>query len=188
VGFVVDALIYDLRHGGNIKTRGAANALIGGLSAEETEAYPGLAAESDESIAAYNYMVTVVEDVLAQTAPAVNYQVLNGDNSTATVAQYFNAELTAESGAYTTAAELVEVITDAIAARAAASTSAQIAAALASVPARRSPNNLISIATGQYRETLPIIVPEQTCVIGDELRSTNAGPAGSLTMLVLLVA
>jgi hypothetical protein len=180
VGFVVDALIYDLRHGGNVKTRGAANALIGGLSETETEAYPGLAIESDESIAAYNYLVTVVEDVLAQTAPAVNYQNLNGDNSTAKVAQYFNADLTAEEGAYTTASALVEVITDAIAARAAATTPAQIAAALASVPARRSPNNLISVATGQYRETLPIIVPEQTCVQGDELRSTNAGPAGSL--------
>jgi len=183
VGFVVDALIYDLRHGGNVKIRGAANSLIGGLSLEETESYPGLAVESDESIAAYNYMVTVLEDVLAQTAPAVNYQTLNGDNSTATVAQYFNADLTAEPGAYTTAAGLVEVITDAITARAAAVTAPQIAAALASVPARRSPNNLISIATGQYRETLPIIVPEQTCVIGDELRSTNAGPAGSLTNL-----
>jgi hypothetical protein len=180
VGFVVDALIYDLRHGGNVKTRGAANALIGGLSETEVETYAPLVTESDESIAAYNYLVTVVEDVLAQTAPAVNYQNLNGDNSTAKVTQYFNADLTAESGADTTAAALVEVITDAITARAAAVTAPQIAAALASVPARRSPNNLISIATGQYRETLPIIVPEQTCVQGDELRSTNAGPAGSL--------
>ncbi len=183
VGFVVDALIFDLRHGGNVKSRGAANSLIGGLSEQETEAYPGLAAESDESIAAYNYMVTVVEDVLAQTAPAVNYQTLNGDNSTATVAQYFNSDLTAETGAYTTAAALVEIITDAIAARAAATTPAQIAAAIASVPARVSPNNLISVATGEYRETLPIIVPEQTCVIGDELRSTNAGPSGPITNL-----
>jgi hypothetical protein len=181
VGFVVDALIYDLRHGGNVKTRGAANSLIGGLSETETEAYPGLAIESDESVAAYNYLVTVVEDVLAQTAPAVNYQNLNGDNSTAKVTQYFNADLTAEAGAYTTAAALVAVLTDAITVRAAAVTAPQIAAALASVPARRSPNNLINIATGQYRETLPIIVPEQTCVQGDELRSTNAGPAGSLT-------
>jgi len=180
VGFVVDALIYDLRHGGNVKTRGAANSLIGGLSETEVETYAPLVTESDESIAAYNYLVTVVEDVLAQTAPAVNYQNLNGDNSTAKVSQYFNADLVAEEGADTTVAALVEVITDAIAARAAATTPAQIAAALASVPARRSPNNLISVATGQYRETLPIIVPEQTCVQGDELRSTNAGPAGSL--------
>jgi hypothetical protein len=181
VGFTVDAVIYDLCHGGNIKSRGVANSLIGGLSEGETEAYPGLAIESDESVAAYNYMLTVVEDVLAQTAPAVNYQTLNGDNSTATVAQYFNSDLTAETGAYDTVESLVGIITDAITARAAAVTAPQIAAAIASVPARRSPSNLIRIATGQYRETLPIIVPEQTCVIGDELRSTNAGPAGSLT-------
>jgi hypothetical protein len=61
VGFTLDAVIYDLCHGGNIKSRGVANSLIGGLSEGETEAYPGLAIESDESVAAYNYMLTVVE-------------------------------------------------------------------------------------------------------------------------------
>ena len=181
VGFTVDAVIYDLCHGGNIKSRGVANSLIGGLSEDETEAYPGLAIESDESVAAYNYMLTVIEDVLAQTAPTINYQTLNGDNSTATVAQYFNSDLTAETGALANVTASVTLITDAITVRAAAVTAPQIAAAIASVPARRSPSNLIKIATGQYRETLPIIVPEQTCVLGDELRSTNAGPAGSLT-------
>ena len=181
VGFTVDALIYDLRHGGNVKSRGVANALIGGLSETEVQAYPNLATEGTKSVAAYNYMLTVVGNVLAQTAPTVNYQNLNGDNSTAKVTQYFNADLTVESEAYTTIVSLVTVITAAITARAAAVTAPQIAAALASVPARRSPNNLINVATGQYRETLPIIVPEQTCVQGDELRSTNAGPAGSLT-------
>ena len=183
VGFTVDAVIYDLCHGGNIKSRGVANSLIGGLSEGETEAYPGLAIESDESVAAYNYMLTVIEDVLAQTAPTINYQTLNGDNSTATVAQYFNSNLTAEADAFATVTASVTIITNAITARAAAVTAPQIAAAIASVPARYSPSNLIRIATGQHRETLPIIVPEQTCVIGDELRSTNAGPAGSLTNL-----
>ena len=181
VGFTLDAVIYDLCHGGNIKSRGVANSLIGGLSEGETEAYPGLAIESDESVAAYNYMLTVVGNVLAQTAPTINYQTLNGDNSTATVAQYFNSELTAETGALANVTANVTLITNAITARAAATTAPQIAAAIASVPARRSPSNLINVATGQYRETLPIIVPEQTCIQGDELRSTNAGPAGSLT-------
>jgi hypothetical protein len=181
VGFTLDAVIYDLCHGGNIKSRGVANSLIGGLSEGETEAYPPLAIESDESVAAYNYMLTVVGNVLAQTAPTINYQTLNGDNSTATVAQYFNSELTAETGALANVTANVTLITNAITARAAATTAPQIAAAIASVPARRSPSNLINVATGQYRETLPIIVPEQTCIQGDELRSTNAGPAGSLT-------
>jgi hypothetical protein len=181
VGFTLDAVTYDLCHGGNIKSRGVANSLIGGLSEGETEAYPGLAIESDESVAAYNYMLTVIGNVLAQTSPTINYQTLNGDNSTATVAQYFNSDLTTEADALATVTASVTLITNAITARAAAVTAPEIAAAIASVPARYSPSNLIRISTGQYRETLPIIVPEQTCVIGDELRSTNAGPAGSLT-------
>jgi hypothetical protein len=181
VGFTLDAVTYDLCHGGNIKSRGVANSLIGGLSESETEAYPRLAIESDEAVAAYNYMLTVVGNVLAQTAPTINYQTLNGDNSTATVAQYFNSDLTAEATALATVTASVTLITNAITARAAAVTAPQIAAAIASVPARYSPSNLINVATGQYRETLPIIVPEQTCIQGDELRSTNAGPAGSLT-------
>ena len=181
IGFTLDAVTYDLCHGGNVKSRGVANSLIGGLSEGETEAYPGLAIESDESVAAYNYMLTVIGNVLTQTAPTINYQTLNGDNSTATVAQYFNSDLAAEPNALATVTASVTLITNAITARAAATTSPQIAAAIASVPARYSPSNLINIATGQYRETLPIIVPEQTCVQGDELRSTNAGPAGSLT-------
>jgi hypothetical protein len=181
VGLVIDAVSYDLCHGGNIKSRGAANSLIGGLSESETEAYPGITVEGTQSVAAYNYMLTVIGNVLAQTAPAVNYQTLNGDNSTATVAQYFNSELVAETGTAATITGLVGIITAAITARAAATTSQQIAAAIASVPARRAPSNLIRVATGQYREVLPIIVPEQTCVQGDELRSTNAGPGTGTT-------
>lgn len=183
IGFILDALIFDIGHGGNVKSRGAANSLIGGLSEEETEAYPGLISEFDETIAAYNYALTLVENVLAQTAPVTNYQTVNGDNSTATVAQYFNVDLVAEPAAYPTALNLMGLITSAVTARATAVTSQEIAQALASVPARVSPNNLINVATGQYREILPIIVPEQTCVQGAELRSTNTGPAGSITSL-----
>jgi hypothetical protein len=181
IGLVIDAVSYDLCHGGNIKSRGAANSLIGGLSESETEAYPGISVEGTQSVAAYNYMLSVIGNVLAQTAPAINYQTLNGDNSTATVAQYTNSALTAEAGALTTVTGLVGIITDAITARAAAVTEAEIAAAIASVPARRAPNNLVRVATGRYREVLPIIVPEQTCVQGDELRSMNAGPATGTT-------
>jgi hypothetical protein len=169
VGFIVDALIYDLGHGGNVKTRGAANSYVGGLSPGETEPYlSGLGNEDSESVAALTYMLSLVENVLDQEAPAVNYQVLNGDNSTAIVDQYFDADITAETGAYTTSASLVGIVTDAI-----------IAGDPDDIPARVSPTNLVRVATGQYKEVLPIIVPEFTCVQGDELRSTNAGPAAA---------
>ena len=44
------------------------------------------------------------------------------------------------------------------------------------VPARLIRNTLLKVSTGKYYEVLPIIVPAECCVIGDELRSTNVQP------------
>jgi hypothetical protein len=44
-------------------------------------------------VASITYGLTLIEKVLKQEAPAVNYQTTNGDNSTATVAQYFETAL-----------------------------------------------------------------------------------------------
>jgi len=52
-----------------------------------------------------------------------------------------------------------------------------------SIPAKDDPHNLIKVATGRYREVCPIIVPERTCVLGDELRSMEMGPAEASTDL-----
>lgn len=52
-----------------------------------------------------------------------------------------------------------------------------------SIPAKDDPHNLIKVATGRYREVCPIIVPERTCVQGDELRSMEMGPAEASTDL-----
>ena len=164
IGFVIDALIYDISHGGNVKTRGAANSFVGALFESENEAYPNLSSEKEESIAAYNYLVTVMTNVLDQTAPAVAYQNVS-DDSTAIAAQYTNSSITAESGVTTTITSLMTIITNALDDEDASR-----------VPARYAPNNLINIQTGQYNEILPIIVPEQTCVLGAELRSTNVRP------------
>ena len=45
-----------------------------------------------------------------------------------------------------------------------------------SIPARLIRNTLIKVSTGKYYEVLPIIVPAECCVIGDELRATNVQP------------
>ncbi len=173
VGFIVDALIFDLGHGGNVKSRGAANSYVGGLSATEIEPYGvGLGNEDSESVAALNYMVTLVEDILDQTAPTTSYQTLNGDNSTATVSQWTDTNLVSETGTYETVQDLVEIITDAI-----------TAGDADDIPERISPANLIKVATGVYEEVLPIIVPENTCVLGDELRSTTVSPRIGTTSL-----
>ena len=177
VGFVIDRVIYDIGHGGNYKTRAAAQTLLnvledGPFSTEEdgngTGPYANLSLERNESVAAYNYMLSLVEKVLDNEAPTIIYQNLV-DDSTTIVDQYFNTDLTAEPTALPHITELVGIITTALSTQ-----------DPATIPERYVPNNLISVATGRYRETLPIIVPAGTCVQGDELRSTNAGPAGSL--------
>ena len=170
VGLTIDALIWDIGHGGNVKTRGVANSLVGAITEDTPGAYPNLANEKEESIAAYNYMLTVIENVLNNEAPDTNYQTENGDNSTAVVSQYFNLNIEAESGVYSTIQSLVTIVTNALEDEDASR-----------VPARIAPANLIRVATGTYTEHLPIIVPEHTAILGDELRSTNIRPTSATT-------
>ena len=175
VGFIVDRLIWDIGHGGNLKMRAAAQSFVGAFGEEgefsatsENQTYVTLAAEADEGIAAYEYMKDVVAAVLGNQAPAVVYQNA-GQDSTAVVAQYINTDYATESGVVTTTEELLDIVITALTDQDSTN-----------IPERVVPNNTINIRTGQYRETLPIIVPAETALVGDEVRSVNAGPAGSL--------
>jgi hypothetical protein len=175
VGFIIDRLIWDIGHGGNLKTRAAAFSLLGAFgeagefsAPEESIPYVTLASEADEGVAAYEQLKLLVADVLANEAPTTVYQNV-GQDSTAVVAQYINTDYVAESGITTTTDDLIDIVITAL--------TDQITDNL---PARSVPNTAINIKTGTYREVLPIIVPAETVVIGDEVRSTNAGPAGSL--------
>ena len=178
IGFIIDRLIHDLGHGGNLKIRAAAQTYLNALSdgpfstnedQNGTGTYNNLVAEADKDVAAFEYMLTVVESVLNNQAPSTSYQAINSDNSTAVVEQFFDNTKVAEPTAYSEIENLVSILTTALSTQ-----------DPNSIPARYSPSNLINVATGRYRETLPIIVPAYTCVLGDELRSTNAGPAGRL--------
>ena len=175
VGFIIDRLIWDLGHGGNLKMRAAAFSLLGAFgeagefsAPEESVPYVTLAAEADEGVAAYEQLKLLVADVLANEVPTTVYQNV-GQDSTAVVAQYINTDYVAETGITTTTDSLIDIVITAL--------TDQVTDNL---PARRVPNNTINIKTGQYRETLPIIVPAETALVGDEKRSVNAGPAGSL--------
>ena len=173
VGFVVDALIYDLGHGGNVKSRGWANTRFDALVESENDdenAYPKVDLTAATETAAYTYMETLVGNVLNQTDPDTNYQNENGDLSTAVIVQHKDSTKAVESGVITNVDTLMKIIQE--------STEDGNADR---VPARSFPNNLIKIKTGKYREVGPIMVPENTCVIGDELRSTNAGPGDGTT-------
>ena len=174
VGYIIDRLIWDITHGGNLKTRAAALSFVQGFSgdgefsdASEDKVYgSGLGNESAQSVAAYAYLETIIGNVLDNEAPAVAYQ--DASDSTAVAAQYIDTDYTTESGVYTNIQSLLQIVTDTITA---GDTSA--------IPERIVPNVLINVKAGQYREVLPIIVPAETCILGDELRSTNVRAAAA---------
>jgi len=159
VGRIIDAVVWDLRHSGNVKSREAALKYV-----NEPGAFYTLG-QGEETVASINYALTVMEKVLEQADPTTNYQDENGDNSTAIVAQYKNSVLEAETGVNARVTSLVKIVTDAITAQ-----------DDDDIPPKDDPTYLIRVATGRYKEVLPIIVPANTCIMGDELRSTNVQP------------
>jgi len=171
-GFIVDRVIWDLTHGGNLKMRAAAQTYLnqlanGPYSTEEfgTGEYTKLSEQGAHDVLAFNYMLEVVASVLANEAPATVYQTVNGDNSTATVDQWINTEYQAEN-VMAEITSLVGIVTTAL--------------TDGTIPARYVPNATLYVKSGTYHETLPIIVPAEVALVGDETRSVHIAPADSL--------
>jgi len=176
VGIVIDKILHDLGHGGNLKTRAAAQTFLNALAdgpfstaAENngTGPYGDLASERVQSVAAYNRMLELIEAVLLNEAPDEIYQNVT-DDSVAIVEQYFNSNLRIEQGAFARISELANIIITAIS-----------TGNVNSIPAREVSFSLVKVSTGKHFETLPIIVPAYTCIQGDELRSTQIFAQGS---------
>jgi len=155
MGFIIDALIWDITHGGNVRSREAALSYVNDAGKVYTKD------QDEETVASINYGLTVIEAVLNQEAPASNYQEINGDNSTAIVEQWFDSNIASEN-VLSEITGLVGIITDAI-----------TAGVATNIPERLIRNTLIKVSTGKYYEVLPIIVPAECCVMGDELRSVQ---------------
>ena len=159
MGLLIDAFIYDMTHGGNEKSREAANKYV----TEPGQFY--ILDQDEETVASINYGVTLIGHVLNQTDPDTNYQAGAGDLSTAIVAQYKNSAYTAETDALANVTASAKLVTDTI-----------TQGDATKLPKKVVPTTLIRVATGQYKEVLPIIVPAECCVMGDELRATNVAP------------
>ena len=164
MGLIIDAIVWDLTHTGNVKTLEATNTFFSGgtLIASYTDEYR-------QGAAAINYGLSVVSSVLSNAAPAANYQTLNGISAGNRIKQIINTAYVAETTAYTTYASLSSVITTAL-----------LATVNTGLPALDTPGYTINVKTGQYLEVLPIPVPANTAIVGDELRSTRMGPVGKL--------
>jgi len=156
IGFIVDAVVWDIAHGGNVRSRKVALEYANNASQFYT------LGQEEETVAAINYSLQVIEAVLNQQDPAENYQILRGDNSTRIAEQYRDSSIESEDGSFEEIENLVSIITDAI-----------TAGNDSGIPLEFEPHTLIRVSTGTYREVCPIIVPAKCCVLGDELRSTR---------------
>ncbi len=155
MGQILDAVIWDISHGGNKRIREATLSYFSGGSL-----IAAIADEDDQLVAAVNYMVDVIDAVLTNFDPAVSYQ--------GTITQDKDLTLVEESDAQTLVEELLGILTNAV-----------TAGTTTGIPAERIANDTIFVKTGTFAEILPIIVPANCAVVGDELRSTRIEAAGS---------
>jgi hypothetical protein len=167
-GLAIDGILHDLGHGGTLKT--TTNALAYFNSAGTSYVSGVSSYEITQFTSSLSYLVTIISNVLNNTAPTNSYQTLNNQSTTAS--QITDGTLTAETTAAATVSSLVSIITSALT----AGTTSGVATAI-------QPNTTISVKTGTYTEVLPIVVPRNTAIVGDELRSTTVQPKPAIASL-----
>jgi len=165
-GIVLEAAIYDLSHGGTLNTTTAALAYYASASAYISGVY---SYDIQPFVLALNYLSTLTGNVLSNAIPTNNYQVLKAQ---ATVAEQIVSITASEAGSSATVAGLISIVTTGLSA---GSTSA--------IPTAIQPNTTVSVKTGTYTEILPIVVPRNTAIVGDELRSTVVQPKPAIALL-----
>lgn len=167
-GYIIDSIIYDMERGGNSQT--VASTLRWFYYGSQTQ----LANSIIESAINYFapplvYLQSLMIDVVNQTAPSISYQTANG----ITGSNYVNQNLTgnqSESGAVTEITSLMNIPITAL-----TNQNTYL------VPTSNSGlTAILNIKTGTYNETLPIVVPENVSIVGDELRGVAVQPAVSL--------
>ena len=168
VGLIIDALTYDVSRGGNAKTVAAAKAYF--TPAGNAYINSNFGTQIVQTSASYSYLASLIATVLSNTS-AGNYQAINGVTTAAP--QIIDTSLTVEDGVITNITALMGIIIDAI-----------TSGSATTIPPAINPTTTISVKTGTFQEVLPIVVPEYTAVVGDELRSTVIQPAVANPLLV----
>jgi len=156
---VLLALIHDVTHNGNVEIRKLTLSYF-----ENGSLKTNLSDEDEQFIAAIEYLETVIDAVLSNELIGTDVGT-KYSSFTQTIDNNFEEEVDTQ----TVVSNLIDVVTNTISN---GNTSA--------LPAEYRPNNSIFVKTGEFSEILPISVPQNTAVIGDELRSTRIIPAASI--------
>jgi hypothetical protein len=160
VGLIVEAVKYDISHGGNAKTTAAAKSYY--TSAGNAYINSNFGAQLTQTISAYGYLGTLINLVITNTV-GTSYQTTNG--VVGGITQSIDNTLNAEANVTTQVTGLLSIITSGL-----------TVGSASSIPAAINSNTTLSVKTGTYNEILPIVIPENTALTGDELRSTVIQP------------
>jgi len=171
VGLIVDALVYDISHGGNEEITTAAKEYYTPSGSAYINSNFGQ--QVTQTIAAYNYLKLLVIEVISNNEPATVYQDANSVPLVDQALQEIDVTLVAEDGTDSLSTSLLTIITDGLAAD-----------SLTAIPAAVQSNTTINVKTGTYFEVLPIVIPKNTAVTGDELRGTVIRPQPAISSLV----
>jgi hypothetical protein len=168
---IIDAVIYDLKRGGNSQIVaatlsyffvGTKDQFINSLTAASVVYYSP----------ALNYLLSLMQSVVTNTIPAVNYQTTNSVAATSVVYQTIINSLTAETGVATNISSLLSIVTTALTNQ----NTYLVPSSNTGITA------IVNVKTGTYSEQLPIVIPENVSIVGDELRSSVVQPATNITM------
>ncbi len=110
------------------------------------------------------------KSITAITATQITVNVGISSNTTAHLFVSSTANSVTAKGTVSIVDRLIKITTDAI-----------TAGNITNVPAELHAQKTIFVKTGEYEEVLPIIIPEDVAIVGDELRSTRIKPAPSQT-------
>ena len=162
---IINAIRQDMTNNSNQQTVIAAQSFFSGPTTFYNAA---VAAGIVYEITALNKLKDLMIAAVTKTAPANNYQTLT---SYTPAISFSSTGTAAETNASSTITNLMAIITNALTAQ-----------STAGIPTPTTGSfNSIFIKTGTYSEILPISVPENTALIGDELRGTVVQPASGYT-------
>ena len=170
IGYVVDAIVYDLSFGGNSQSRAAGLAYWNGVNA--------VAGEEQETIAGFDYIKTLARYVVNNVAISTSYQVPSFSTSqsydltiaydaTCGVGNSYSADCCAD--VVSAIGSYVGIVTSIIGI-------GTTAAPTESLPTTLSKPIAIFVEAGDYTENNPILLYEDVAIIGDNLRNTIIRP------------
>ena len=169
MSYIIDAVVYDITRGGNSQTVAATLAYF--LAGTTNTFYStAVATQMPYFLPVLNFLATQIDYAINQTTPSNNYQVLNNVASPVVQTTGLTA---AEAGAQALVDSLTAIVITALTNQ--------------STLAVPTPNTgitvTINVKSGTYSEILPITIPANVGLVGDELRAVIVQPALSVNTI-----